>query len=82
MEALPDTTDPERLSWGYLTALAVEALERPDEALAEYIALYEAAPDSTWGMLAALHISPRNAALPSLEPDQASGYEAKHPHRR
>lgn len=40
----------------YYRALALEKLNRPDEALAEYIAIYEAAPDSAWGMLAALHL--------------------------
>ncbi|MBE0690608.1 MAG: hypothetical protein IH587_10860, partial [Anaerolineae bacterium] len=40
-------------------ALALEALGRPDEALAEYVAIYEAAPESGWGMLAALHIARR-----------------------
>ena len=40
----------------YWRALALEALNRPDEALAEYIAIYEAAPESAWGMLAALHL--------------------------
>lgn len=40
----------------YYRALALEALNRPDEALAEYIAIYETAPDSAWGMLAALHL--------------------------
>ncbi|MCA9903663.1 MAG: hypothetical protein KC547_07385, partial [Anaerolineae bacterium] len=40
----------------YYRALALEALNRPDEALAEYVAIYEAAPESAWGMLAALHI--------------------------
>jgi hypothetical protein len=42
----------------YLRALALEALNRPDEALAEYIAITEAAPESAWGMLAALHLEP------------------------
>ncbi len=39
----------------YHRALTLEALNRPDEALAEYVAIYEAAPESAWGMLAALH---------------------------
>jgi hypothetical protein len=42
--------------WRYWRALALEALERPDEALAEYVAIYEAAPESAWGLLAGLHI--------------------------
>jgi hypothetical protein len=37
-------------------ALALEALDRSDEALAEYIAIIDTAPDSAWGMLAALHV--------------------------
>jgi tetratricopeptide (TPR) repeat protein len=44
----------------YLHALALEALNRPDDALAEYVALYQAAPDSAWGRLAALHFEPIN----------------------
>jgi tetratricopeptide (TPR) repeat protein len=40
----------------YYRALALEALERPEEALAEYVAIYEAAPESAWGRLAGLHI--------------------------
>lgn len=40
----------------YYRALALEALNRPDEALAEYVAIYEAAPESAWGQLAALHL--------------------------
>lgn len=50
-------------SWGnfqlavrYRRALALESLGRTDEALAEYIVLYEAAPESAWGMLAGLHL--------------------------
>lgn len=42
----------------YFRALALEALDRPDEALAAYIAIYESAPDSAWGRLAALHFEP------------------------
>ena len=44
------------LTSAYRRALALEALDRPDEALMEYVAIYEAAPQSAWGMLAALHI--------------------------
>lgn len=40
----------------YYYALVLESRNRPDEALAEYIAIYEAAPESAWGMLAALHL--------------------------
>lgn len=39
----------------YRRALALEQLDRTDEALAEYVAIYEAAPESAWGMLARLH---------------------------
>lgn len=47
------------LSRLYLRALALEALSRPDDVLAEYVAIYEAAPESAWGMLAGLHLEPR-----------------------
>lgn len=40
----------------YYRALTLEALNRPDDALAEYVAIYEAAPESAWGLLAALHL--------------------------
>jgi hypothetical protein len=40
----------------YYRALALEALGREDEALAAYVALYQAAPDSPWGLLAVLHV--------------------------
>jgi hypothetical protein len=52
---ISDMSDPVLLRWRYLAALAFEALDRPAEALAEYIAIYEAAPVSAWGTLAALH---------------------------
>jgi hypothetical protein len=39
----------------YHRAMAFEALDQPDEALSEYVAIYEAMPDAAWGMLAALH---------------------------
>ncbi len=39
----------------YWRALALEALDRPDDALAEYVAIYAAAPESAWGHLARLH---------------------------
>jgi|GEM_PF-2394363 len=42
----------------YYRALMLEALDRPDEALTEYVALYETAPESAWGLLAALHFDP------------------------
>jgi len=54
----PDFTDEDFIfSVRYWRALALEALDRPDEALAEYLALVESAPESAWGMLAALHIT-------------------------
>jgi hypothetical protein len=40
----------------YLGAMAYEALNRPDEALAQYVSIYEAAPESSWGQLAAVHL--------------------------
>lgn len=40
----------------YSRGLALESLNRLDEALNEYVAIYEAAPASAWGMLAALHL--------------------------
>ena len=42
----------------YYYAMTLEALNRPDEALVEYVEIYEAAPESAWGMLAALHLEP------------------------
>ncbi|HEX2908458.1 MAG TPA: hypothetical protein VHO69_16420, partial [Phototrophicaceae bacterium] len=42
----------------YLRALALEALNHPDEALAEYVAIAEAVPGSAWAKLAALHFEP------------------------
>ena len=42
----------------YQQALRFEAENRPDEALAEYVSIYEAAPESAWGMLARLHLEP------------------------
>ena len=53
---IPDISDPVLLRWRYLAALTLEVLDRPAEALAEYIAIYEAAPDSVWGTLASLHV--------------------------
>lgn len=47
-------------AYQYDRALALEALNRPDEALADYIAIYTTAPDSAWGKLAALHLEPIN----------------------
>jgi hypothetical protein len=42
--------------WQYYYALSLELLNRPDEALAAYVALYESAPDSAWGKLAKAHL--------------------------
>jgi hypothetical protein len=40
----------------YWRGLTLEALNHPDDALAEYVAIYQAAPDSAWGQLARLHL--------------------------
>ncbi|MCA9909470.1 MAG: hypothetical protein KC519_12525, partial [Anaerolineae bacterium] len=40
----------------YWRALTLEQLDRPDEALADYVAVFEIAPESGWGRLAALHL--------------------------
>jgi hypothetical protein len=48
-------SEQELMVFRYYRALALEALDRPDEALAEYVAIYESVPESAWGMLAALH---------------------------
>ena len=40
----------------YLRAMTLEALDRPDEALEDYIYLYESNPDSAWAILANLHL--------------------------
>lgn len=60
-QAISSITDPQDstlLYCRYVTALALEDLGRPDEALAEYVAIYEAAPETGWGMLAGLHLAP------------------------
>ena len=41
---------------GYWKAELLREADRPDEALAEYITIYESAPESAWGMLAGLHL--------------------------
>ncbi|MEO8609150.1 MAG: hypothetical protein ABI690_14770 [Chloroflexota bacterium] len=55
----PDT-DPNKAEYLnpslYSRTLILEALNRRDDALAEYVAIYNAAPDSAWGELAALHL--------------------------
>ena len=48
--------DIEANSLTYLRALALAELGRDDEALAKYVMIYEAAPESAWGMLAGLHL--------------------------
>jgi hypothetical protein len=48
------------VSYRYYRALALELLDRPDEALAEYLTIYEDAPESAWGTLAALHFEAAN----------------------
>jgi hypothetical protein len=45
----------------YVQALAFEELGRDEEALATYLACYELAPDSAWGMLADLHFVNANS---------------------
>lgn len=46
------------MAMSYHRARALESLNRLDEALAEYVAIYDTAPESAWGMLAALHFEP------------------------
>ncbi len=58
-EQSADLERPEVLSaYRFQRAFILETLGRPDEALAEYVAIYTAAPDSAWGMMAALHLEP------------------------
>jgi hypothetical protein len=40
----------------YYRARALEELDRHDDAIAEYAAVYETESESAWGMLAALHL--------------------------
>lgn len=54
----PDTPLNIQLGDYYLRALALEALDRSDEALEQFIAIYEYAPESPMGMLARLHFEP------------------------
>ncbi len=42
----------------YWRAVALEYNGEIDEALAAYVTIYEAAPDSAWGLLAGLHLEP------------------------
>jgi hypothetical protein len=49
------------LSIRYIRAFALEELNRLDEALTEYVSIYEAAPESAWGRLARLHLEPAGA---------------------
>jgi tetratricopeptide (TPR) repeat protein len=48
-------TENDALQLTYWRALTLELMRRTDEALAEYVTIYDAAPESAWGMLAALH---------------------------
>ncbi|MBK8136701.1 MAG: hypothetical protein IPK52_12810 [Chloroflexi bacterium] len=41
-----------------MRALALMAVGQTDEALTQFVALYENAPESPWGKLAALHLEP------------------------
>ncbi len=52
-----DQDNPESMyRYRYQRAFVLKKLNRPDEALTEYLAILESAPDSAWGMLAALHV--------------------------
>jgi hypothetical protein len=42
--------------WAYARAITYEALNLPEEALLEYVTLYEDIPQSVWGLLAAIHL--------------------------
>jgi hypothetical protein len=42
----------------FYRALALEALDRPAEALGEYVALFEELPGTAWKTLASLHFEP------------------------
>ncbi len=42
----------------FMRALSLQALGRDDEALALFVAIYNAAPDHIWGVLARLHFEP------------------------
>lgn len=44
------------MAFRYYRGLTLEALNRPEEALEEYIAIYEANPETAWGLLAGLHL--------------------------
>ena len=52
----PENYQDYELPLRYWRALTLELSGRSDEALAEYIAIIDTAPDSAWGMLAALHV--------------------------
>jgi hypothetical protein len=52
----PNLTTVEQIILLYHRALALEARNRPEEALLEYVGIYESAPESAWGILAALHL--------------------------
>ncbi|MBL8160835.1 MAG: hypothetical protein JNJ61_02545 [Anaerolineae bacterium] len=41
----------------YYRALTLEILDRPDEALLDYIAVYRDYPDTAWALMARLHLS-------------------------
>lgn len=44
------------MAFRYYRGLTLEALNRPDEALADYITIYETDPESAWGLMAGLHL--------------------------
>jgi hypothetical protein len=51
-----DMSPAEKSELVYYRALTLEALNRADEALAQYSTIYSDAPSSSWGQLARLHI--------------------------
>jgi hypothetical protein len=44
------------IGWRYLTALAWEASGQTEDALTEFVTVQQLAPESAWGILAALHL--------------------------
>jgi hypothetical protein len=54
--ASTDTEDSELARLHYLRAVILQSLGNANEALEDYVNIYETAPNSTWGRLAALHL--------------------------
>jgi tetratricopeptide (TPR) repeat protein len=50
----------------YWRAITLDLMQQSDDTLTQYLAIYEAAPESAWGMLAALHLKAIDE--PSSEP--------------